>query len=129
MELFFPPEKHQKLRFLHDRKKSGVLLFFLLLIPGTPKDLISYFAGLTPVSFPAFLLICSVARIPSVVTSTIGGNALGEQRYLFAAIVFGATLVLSLAGLILYECFSGRRSHSKPDSTTLQEDSNDALRS
>ena len=42
------------------------------MIPGTPKDLLCYFAGLTDMKFPVFLLICSLGRLPSLVTSTIG---------------------------------------------------------
>lgn len=51
---------------------------------------------------PSFLLISSFARIPSVITSTIGGHALGMQDYTFAAIVFVITVVVSGLGLLLY---------------------------
>ncbi|MFR6394682.1 MAG: hypothetical protein ACLUNQ_05935 [Oscillospiraceae bacterium] len=38
----------------------------------------------------------------SVLTSTVGGSALGGKSYLFAALVFGGTLLLSLVGLLIY---------------------------
>lgn len=38
-----------------------------------------------------WLWITTVARIPSIVTSTIGGSALGVQNYVFAAIALGVT--------------------------------------
>lgn len=37
-----------------------------------------------------------------MVTSTIGGSALGVQNYVFAAIALGVTLLISGAGLLIY---------------------------
>lgn len=80
-------------------------------IPGTPKDLFAYFVGLTPMKLKTFLLISTFMRIPSVITSTIGGQALGVQNYVFAGSVFAATAVLSICGLIFYKRFS--KAHSE----------------
>ena len=42
-------------------------------------------------------------RAPALsVTSTVGGDALGERSYFFAAAVFLAALGLSLGGLLIY---------------------------
>ena len=41
--------------------------------------------------------------MPSIVTSTVGGNALGVQNYVFAIIALGATAADELpAGLLIY---------------------------
>ena len=84
------------------------------MLPGTPKDLLGYFAGLTDLPFPVFCLICSLGRVPSVITSTIGGNALGTQRYGTAIIVFVITLAVSGLGLLIYNriCKKSRGKHS-----------------
>lgn len=102
VELFFSREKIQSMRFLRNSEKRDVLFFFLFLIPGTPKDFLCYFAGLTDMKWCVWLFICSVGRIPSVITSTVGGDALGTQNYMFAAIVFAATIFASLLGVLLY---------------------------
>ena len=52
-------------------------------------------------------------RIPSVITSTNGGDALGAGSYGFAALVFGATLLLCGAGLVVYRRMSGREKGGK----------------
>ena len=102
VEVFFSREKIQSLRFLHQSRKRDILIFLILFIPGTPKDLLSYFAGLTDIPLGRWLLIATVARIPSVVTSTVGGDALGVQNYVFAIIALGATAAISAAGLLIY---------------------------
>ena len=71
-------------------------------VPGTPKDLLCYFAGLTDLSWPSWLLIASVGRIPSIVTSTVGGSALGEQNYRAAVIAFAIALAVAGAGYLIY---------------------------
>lgn len=101
-EIFFSPEKLEKLHFLKHSPKRNFLFWLIFTVPGTPKDLLCYFAGLTDISWGTWLLLCSVGRLPSVLTSTVGGSFLGGKSYLFAGLVFGGTLLLSLVGLLIY---------------------------
>ena len=108
VEVFFSREKILSLRFLQDSKRLNVLTFIVFFIPGTPKDLLCYFIGLTEMPLSTWILITSVARLPSVVTSTIAGDALGLKQYQFAIIVFAATLIISLLGIWIYRRMSRR---------------------
>lgn len=103
VEIFFPKEKIESLRFLHISKNKEILFLLVFMLPGTPKDLLCYFAGLTNIKFSAWLLICSFGRLPSIVTSTVGGSALGEKNYWFAAIIFVCTFIVSAIGLLIYD--------------------------
>lgn len=101
-EVFFSREKLDSLRFLQHKRRVSLVLVLVFLLPGTPKDILSYAAGLTSVKFSHWLLITSLCRLPSVITSTMGGNALGRGELLTAVIVFAATLAVSLTGYLLY---------------------------
>lgn len=116
VEVFFSREKIRSLRFLRDGRRRDLLIFLVMLIPGTPKDLLSYFVGLTDIRFSHWALIAAVARIPSVVTSTAGGSAMGERKYLAAMAVFGATLLISGVGIWLYRKLCRRREDSGRES-------------
>ena len=109
VEVFFPREKIRSLRFLQDSRRLNLLTFIVFFIPGTPKDLLSYFIGLTDMKLGTWLFITAVARIPSIVTSTVTGDALGLKDYQFALIAFGVTLALSLLGILVYRRLSARR--------------------
>lgn len=109
VEVFFPREKIRSLRFLQDSRRLNLLTFIVFFIPGTPKDLLSYFIGLTDMKLGTWLCITAVARIPSIVTSTVTGDALGLKDYQFALIAFGVTLALSLVGILVYRRLSARR--------------------
>jgi len=107
-ELFFSLEKLRSLRFLQNPKKRDILFFLLFLLPGTPKDLLCYFAGLTEISTASWICIQLLGRIPSILTSTLGGDALGSEKYWIAAIVLTATAVISWLGLAVYHRFSSQ---------------------
>ena len=102
----------ESLSFLHSSPKRDFLFWLIFLMPGTPKDLLCYFAGLTDLSWRKWLLICSVGRLPSVLTSTLGGGALGTGNYSGALWVFAATAALSLLGLGIYRLVT--KHHGKP---------------
>lgn len=102
VRLFFSEEQINSVKFLKTSNARNFLFLVIYMIPGTPKDLLGYFAGLTDIPFPVFLLICTLGRIPSVVTSTVGGNALGTQSYGAAILVFAFTLAVSALGLFIY---------------------------
>ena len=99
VEIFFPKEKIESLRFLQSSPK---------------RDLLCYFAGLTDLSWGKWLLICSLGRVPSIITSTVGGSAVGGRQYLFAILVFAGTMALSAVGLLIYRGLCRR--HEKKQS-------------
>jgi uncharacterized membrane protein YdjX (TVP38/TMEM64 family) len=102
VHVFFPPEKLETIRFLKSSPKRTVLFLLIFMIPGTPKDLLCYFVGLTDMKLPVLMVICTLGRLPAILSSTIGGNALGTERYIFAIIVFAVTFLISMTGLIIY---------------------------
>ena len=106
VEVFVSREKIQSLKFLKNTKKLNSVVFLLFLIPGTPKDIMTYFIGMTKMKFSTWLLITGIARIPSVITSTMCGDALGIEQYTVAIWVFGLTAVVSLMGLLFYKKIS-----------------------
>ena len=66
-------------------------LFLLFFIPGTPKDVLIYLGPFLPVRPHAFFLISTLARIPSVITSTFAGSQFAEGSWDVSLVVFLAT--------------------------------------
>lgn len=109
VEIFFDREKIDALPIIRSPEKLQRAIFIVFLIPGTPKDILTYAAGLTKISMRDFLVISMLARIPSVFSSTIGGSALGDGNYVRAAVIFGVTAALSIAGIWLYSIIEKRK--------------------
>ena len=85
-----------------------VLLPVIFVIPGSPKDPLSYAAGLTDLSVPAWLLIASLGRLPAIALSAVSGNAVHEADYGMAAGVLALICVISMAGGFLYRKYALR---------------------
>ena len=118
LRLFHLEKKLQSMRFLQDREKRNRIIFIFYLVPGTPKDTMTYFAGLTDINFTEFLIISSIARIPAIVSSTICGDFLGANNFKVAAIVFVISALLSIPGAMVYKKISARynQSHTQEES-------------
>ncbi len=114
VEVFFPLEKLNALSVLQNKRRLTLWVFFLFFLPGTPKDVLCYLVGLTNLPLRSWLLISAIAPFPSIVTSTIGGDALGMGNYSFALLVFVVTFAVSGLGLLVYRfvCQSRERSQS-----------------
>jgi len=111
VKLFVSREKINQLKFLNTEKKRDFLVFLVFFIPGTPKDLLTYFVGLTEMKLSTFLIISLVARFPSIISSTFGGHLLGEGKYVTALIVYGVTAAVSLLGLWGYNAWMKRKNN------------------
>jgi len=98
---FIKSEKLKKFKFLHNTRRLELVTFILFFIPGSPKDILTYFAGLTPIKPFRFFVISTFARIPSIITSTIVGDNLSEGKILESIIVFSATAALAGAGVLV----------------------------
>ena len=102
VEIFFPIEKINSLWFLRTEKRRNWITFLVFFIPGTPKDLLCYFVGLTDMKLGTWILISATARIPSIVTSTVSGASLGDRQYLAAVVVLSVTAFISAGGILIY---------------------------
>ena len=96
---FIPEENLARYSFLHNTKKLERLTFILFFLPGTPKDVLTYIAGLTPISPVKFLTIATVARIPSVFSSTLAGSTVVDGNWKLTALIFIVTGIISAMGI------------------------------
>ena len=112
VNLFVSEEKINSLEFLQNKEKLSASLFIIYLIPGTPKDVVTYLIGITDYNIWKFLILTGIARIPSIITSTVCGAALGEKNYMMSAFVFISTIVVGLIGIKIYSRYE-KNAHSK----------------
>lgn len=89
--------------------KIEIILFILFLIPGTPKDLFTYIAGLLPIKPLHFLLISTFCRFPSVITSTFAGSNLADGNIAICIIAYVITFAISGIGLAIYKKMNSKK--------------------
>jgi len=106
LNVIIDSEKLKKNKILNNENNLELLFFILYFIPGTPKDLITYLAGLTKIKPSVFLIINIIGRIPSILSSTYAGAALERQNYFASIIIFSLSAVISIIGLAVYKYVS-----------------------
>lgn len=75
--------------------KSGFWpMLVLFLLPGIPKDVLCYIAGLTPMHVVTFLLISTIGRFPGVILSCVLGEGLAERNWTTLGLSAGITIGL-----------------------------------
>lgn len=88
---FCDKEKVQKIensKLFQNPKKIEKIMLVLFLLPGTPKDLLVYISGLLPIRPLRFIVISTVARIPSVVSSTLAGANIAMGNWKMSIIIY-----------------------------------------
>ena len=118
VEAFFPVEKINELKFLKSTKSRDILILLLFLIPGTPKDLVAYFCGLTEIKFSTFILIATFARIPGIWGSTAGGSAMGDKSYVAALIIMAIVFACTVIGVLISSLIVKRNGKKKDNSAS-----------
>ena len=101
---FFQKEKVDKVMKSKLFKKSRnieLVLFMIFFLPGTPKDLFVYLGGLLPVKPVRFLTIATLARFPSVITSTMVGARISNGDWKTSLIIYAVTFVVAIALIYL----------------------------
>lgn len=94
---FCSEEKVKKIensKLFNNPKKIEMIMLILFLIPGTPKDLLVYIAGLLPIKPLKFILISSIARFPSVISSTLAGENLAVGDWKMSIILYAIVFLL-----------------------------------
>lgn len=100
---FVNEEQFKQLKIISNSDNQNLFLWIFYLVPGTPKDIFTYIVSATDINLVRFFAITTIARIPSIITSTICGNELMNNNIKTAATVFVLTAVVSGICAIIYK--------------------------
>lgn len=96
---FFGEEQLAKYDFLQDSSKLETLVFILFLIPGLPKDVLTYIVPLSPISLKNFLVLSTAGRIPGMVASTLIGSSVTDANWPLIIGIFVVVIAVALLGI------------------------------
>lgn len=93
----------EKFYFVINSPKIEAVIFLLFLIPGIPKDMLVYIAGLSPIKPLNFFIITAIARFPGIFFSSYFGSNLEKKNYEVAIVVAVIAIILFVIGLVFHE--------------------------
>ena len=97
-------------KLFKNKKNLEYILFLLFLIPGTPKDLLTYVGAILPIRHIRFIFISTIARIPSIISSTIIGSNFIEGGILFSIFLYIAIFVIVILLVLILNKFDKNKS-------------------
>lgn len=92
-------DKIENSKLFKNPKKIEYIMLILFFIPGTPKDLLTYIAGILPINPLRFILISTLARFPSTISSTIAGSTLVEGNWYIGIAMY--VIIFVIVGIIM----------------------------
>ncbi len=101
--LIFGEEKFHKYQEKITSKKGMVVIFIIYLIPGVPKDLCNYIAGLSNVKLKPFLILSLIGRSPGMMGSLLIGRQIEVGGYNAAVVIAVIAVILFILGVIFRE--------------------------
>ncbi len=96
---FFKKEKVDKImqsKLLKNPTNLEIMLCILFFLPGTPKDLFVYIGGLLPIKPLRFILIATLVRFPSVITSTMVGANISNGNWGISLLIYAITFIVAM---------------------------------
>jgi uncharacterized membrane protein YdjX (TVP38/TMEM64 family) len=99
LRLIFGEERIEKFVDTLNSKKAYVALFVIFLIPGVPKDLFTYAAGLSEMKLRAFIPISLTARTPALMASILFGGMMRTGSIAGMIIMAAVVLIVFILGL------------------------------
>lgn len=92
-----PSETLHKYRFLQSEQKTRSALYILFFLPGLPKDILTYLGPFLPLKMSEFLTICTLARLPCLLATTVAGDSLAGGEIWLPILLF---LITGAIGLV-----------------------------
>jgi uncharacterized membrane protein YdjX (TVP38/TMEM64 family) len=94
VKLVVKPETIEKFHFVTE-PRGEIVTLALFMIPGFPKDILSYLLGLSPMRFLTFLVVCSLGRIPGTLMLGYSGSVVYKEQW----------RLLGVIGVVCLLCF------------------------
>ncbi len=117
VESLFARDKIEKVEAVTGSGKAAAGFFLLFVIPGIPKDVLCYVAGVSKLRLLAFLGVSMAGRLPGILGSSYMGSAAYTGAWKGAVIVLVIAAALFVLGLVFREriqAFMARLLHKSP---------------
>ena len=112
-------------RPLVESKRTELLIFLVFLLPGLPKDALTYLVSFNPRIKPLYLFILTtLGRTPATVLTVFMGKSLWEGNFTLAIVLAAIIVVLAVAGIFIKRKVDKRaeRKHKLHETTSENQE-------
>ena len=101
VHIFFEKDKTEDYVKRLNSKKAYTIVFLLYAIPGIPKDVVSYAAGLSEMKYKPFIILSTIGRLPGMMGSIMIGSMWHKEEYV-GMIILAIIAVVAFCSCIIY---------------------------
>ena len=101
VHIFFEKDKTEDYVKRLNSKKAYTIVFLLYAIPGIPKDVVSYAAGLSEMKYKPFIILSTIGRLPGMMGSIMIGSMWHKEEYV-GMIILAIIAVVAFCACIIY---------------------------
>jgi uncharacterized membrane protein YdjX (TVP38/TMEM64 family) len=76
--------------------EGAIFCFIIYLIPGFPKDIVSYLFGISPIPFWVFAVVSTLGRVPGTWVSSYVGAHVVEHKFIYVFLLLALVAAVSL---------------------------------
>lgn len=100
VEAFVAKKNFKTLKILENQRRLEILVFVMFLLPGVPKDALTYLVPLTRLPAERFFVISTVARAPAIFMSIMVGDSLSKGNFIQSVIFFLILVAVATVGVL-----------------------------
>ena len=89
-------------------KKVYMIIFIFFLIPGIPKDAVTYIAGVAEMEARPFIIISLLGRLPAMIGGVMIGSMLKSGSYTGVVIISIVAVIFFVLGIIFKDKLIGK---------------------
>ena len=101
VHMFFSKNKTEEYVERLNSKRAYTIVFLLYAIPGLPKDVISYAAGISEMKYKSFIILSTIGRLPGMIGSIMIGSMWHKEEYM-GMIILGILAVMAFCACIIF---------------------------
>lgn len=91
-------------KYNHFMEHRGIpITFILFLIPGFPKDALSYIIGLSRMKMSIFLIICTAGRLMGTIMLSVSGSYARNDHHAAMLAILGVSALITLLAYYYHE--------------------------
>ena len=76
--------------------EGAILCFIIYLMPGFPKDIVSYLFGISPMPFWVFAVVSTIGRVPGTWVSSYVGAHVAEREYVYPLVLLALVVAVTV---------------------------------
>ena len=103
------PEKLiRRINRFEQSERFYLIVFILFLIPGIPKDVVTYIVPLSSIGLGPFVAVATLGRLPEMFAVVYAAHDIANGNYIQAILIFAVTAVIAIVGVLIYNRTIGR---------------------